>query len=88
MCPADKRVPQSRDVLPGLNGEPTFVGQTADVVFCLVPERTNGGSLIFWFRISNSTHDVEIRNAIMKSANIELCVISSVPKQFGTNFFD
>ena len=27
-----------------------------------------------WFRISNSTHDVEIRND-MKSANIELCVI-------------
>jgi hypothetical protein len=31
------------------------------VGFCRVPGE-NGGSLTVWFRISNSTHDVEIRN--------------------------
>src|SRR5438270_11886325 len=43
------------------------------VGFCFVA-RVGYRSLRVWFRISNSTHDVEIRNEI-KSANIELCVI-------------
>src|ERR1044072_4869395 len=54
-------VPQKGGCSPLARIEPTLVRILVRVGFCFVPGR-GCGSLTVWFRISNSTHDVEIRN--------------------------
>jgi hypothetical protein len=74
-------VPGSPGVFFLAQREPRFVGFSKRAGF-VVEQQGNGRSLRVWFRISNSTHDVEIRN--VKSAKIELCVIRrfSLKKKF------